>query len=120
MTNEQNVHQNVQQDMPMNRRHDTPANNDHDRRREHVECPSEVCSNINLAVPVEIRTHTDVGNIVLECRGYRIVGDHSRPRKVSRFEIIQEVFAKIPIEFITEVEVERERVDIDVHPCTQC
>jgi len=80
-------------------------------------CTTEICDDITITVPVEVLTRTDVGKIELKCGEVRIIRESERPASVHRFEIVQEISAKIPIKFIAEVEVDVERVDFDASEC---
>jgi len=80
-------------------------------------CAAEICDDITITVPVEVFTRTDVGKIELKCGEVRIVRESERPPNVHRFEVVQKISAKIPINFIAEVEVEVERVDFDASKC---
>jgi len=82
-----------------------------------IVCHAEACGNITMATPIEISAHANVGKIVLKCMNSHIAENHERQKKVVKFEIVQEVFAKIPIDFIVEVELDDERVDFDLHEC---
>jgi len=94
-----------------------PINSGQNKHKKFVVCPTKTCEDIVVAVPVEVRAHADVGNIVLKCKGNRIAKETEKPKNVSKFEIIQEISAQIPIEFVAEVEVKDERVNFDVHEC---
>jgi len=88
-----------------------------------VTCPTLTCDDITLSVPVEVNARADVGTIVLKCNGSRIIvqdpkaKEPEKPKDKSRFEIVQDVHAKIPIHFVTEVIVKDERVDFDIRNC---
>lgn len=100
-----------------NTEQDKLGNNVQDKHKKSVACSTKTCEDITMAVPVEVRAHADVGNIVLKCKGNRIAKETEKPKNVSKFEIIQEISAQIPIEFVAEVEVKDERVNFDVHEC---
>ena len=85
-------------------------------KHEKVICHTETCENITIAVPVEVSAHADIGNIVLKCMGSRII-ERDKPKKVMKFEIVQDIFAKIPIEFIAEVKLDDECVDFELCAC---
>jgi len=80
-----------------------------------IVCPANVCEDITITVPVEVHAHADVKNIKLECKGHHIDKCHKTPKNVSKFEVVQEISAQIPIEFVARVEVKDERVDFRLH-----
>ncbi|MCL2376230.1 MAG: hypothetical protein FWC76_02425 [Defluviitaleaceae bacterium] len=82
-----------------------------------VVCTTNTCQDIALAVPIEIRAHAYIGNILLKCKGHRIVKEADKPQGVARFEIVQDIFAQIPIDFVAEIEAKDQRVYFDVHEC---
>jgi len=88
-----------------------------DKNKKLIVCPTKTCEDIKISVPVEVRTNTEIGNITLKCGGHHIIKKQDKPQSVSKFEIVQEISAEIPINFITEVEVKDEHVDFDVHDC---
>ena len=90
-------------------------NGELDNKKKVIVCPSRTYEEISIAVPVEVHAHANVGEIVLRCRGHRIIKDCDRGRKKNRYTIVQEVSVLVPIECVTEVEVKDERVDYDVH-----
>jgi len=91
----------------------------HDNRGKHkkVMCHTETCEKITTTVPVKVKAHAHIGDVVLKCMEKRVVKEHDKPKNVVKIEIMQEIFAKIPIDFIAEVEVEDENVDFDAHEC---
>ena len=95
---------------------DNEGNNDNLNNRKKVVCHTGICENIKTAVPIEVRTHTDIGNITLRCNGTHIK-EIKKLKHTYKFEVVQEVFARIPIDFITEVIIKDEKVDFDVHEC---
>ena len=92
-------------------------NNEQGKRKKHIVCPTKTCEDIKIFVPVEVRAHANVGDIALKCKGHHIVKKQEKPQYVSKFEIVQDISAQIPVEFITEVEVKDERVDFDIKEC---
>jgi len=95
-------------------------NTENNRRK--VVCRTETCESIMATVPIEVRAHTDIGNITLKCKRKHIKETGRQKgaeetKHIHKFEIVQEVFARIPIDFITEVAVKEEKVDFDVHEC---
>ncbi|MCL2202495.1 MAG: hypothetical protein FWB88_00950 [Defluviitaleaceae bacterium] len=88
----------------------------HDKKKSIV-CKTKTCENISFTVPVEVRAHADVRDIDLKCKGFYVIKDEGKHSKVSKFEIVQEVSAQIPIDFVTEVEVRDEFVDFDPREC---
>jgi len=92
---------------------------EHDKRKKCLKCPARVCEDISVAVPVEVHAHTDVKDIVLVCKGHRIVKDNDRGRHRSRFTIVQEISLQIPVECVAEVEVRDERVEYELHNCNR-
>ena len=80
-----------------------------------VTCPVSIREDITITVPVEVHAHADVKNIKLECKGHHIDKESKVPKNVSKFEVVQEISAQIPIEFVTKVEVKEERVDFKLH-----
>jgi len=93
------------------------GNSEQDKYKKIIACSTKTCEDITMAIPVEVLARADVGNIVLKCKENRIVKEGEKPENVSKFEIIQEISAQIPIEFIAKVEVRDERVNFDVHGC---
>jgi len=91
--------------------------NEHDKRKKAIKCSTKACDDIIFSVPVEIRTQTDIKEITLKCMGSHIIKKHDNPGNINKFEIVQEVSAQIPIDFITEVEIKDDRVDFDVRVC---
>jgi len=90
---------------------------DKDKNKKLIVCPTKTCEDIKVSVPVEVRTNTQIGDIILKCNGSHILKKQDKLPSVSKFEIVQEISAEIPINFITEVEVKDEHVDFDVHAC---
>jgi len=80
-------------------------------------CPAEVCANATITAPFDFSAQANVGTIVVECAGRHIVTKHERDSKTIRFEVIQEVHAKIPIDFVTELKTFDEEVNFDVREC---
>ena len=91
-------------------------NHEHDNHKKVIVCPTKTCEDITVSVPVEVKAHAAIGDIVLKCKGTRING-HYEPKNISKFEIVQEISAQIPIDFVTEVNVNDEHVVFDVHDC---
>jgi len=96
-----------------NHEHNNPHN--HDEKRKKAKCSTETCEKISIAVPGEISAHANVKDAVLKCTDKRVVKEHKK--NSMKFEIVQEMFAKIPIDFVAEVEVKDETVDFDTHEC---
>jgi len=92
-------------------------NSEQDKHKKLVTCSTKTCEDITIAAPVEVHAHVNVGGIILKCKGNRIANEGDKPKNVSKFEIIQEIYAQIPIEFTAEVEVKEERVNFDVYEC---
>jgi len=90
--------------------------NDHNKPDGFV-CATEICDDIKITVPVEVLTRTDVGRVELKCGEVHIIRKNEKPPNVHKFEVIQKISAKIPINFITEVEVDIECVDFDASEC---
>ena len=82
-----------------------------------IVCPSKICEEITLSVPVEVRARADVKNIILRCGEHHIhtKRGHEKQPQTHKFEITKRISAQIPIDFIAEVEVRDESVDFDVH-----
>ena len=90
--------------------------------RKKVVCRTETCESITTTVPIEVYTHADIGNIDLKCKQKHIkeAGTQKEAqgqKHIHKFEIVQEIFARIPIDFITEVATKEEKVDFVVHGC---
>ena len=85
-----------------------------ERNRKYIVCPTNTCEDIAVSVPVEIRAHADVGDIVLRCMGHHIESDSDR-RSCNRFKIVQKVHACIPVKYCVECEVHDEYVDFDTN-----
>jgi len=96
---------------------DDQENQDKHDKPDKIVCPAKVCEDITVTVPVEVRAHADIGNIVLKCMGTQIVKEHEKPKNINKFKIVQKMFTQMPVDFITEVEVKDERVDFDLHVC---
>ena len=96
--------------------HDNPNGCGHGKSKR-VVCPSKVCEDVKVTIPVEVRATVDVKNISLQCKGHHIKEYEGSKSRIHKFEIIQEVQAQIPIDVITEVEVEDERVDFHARKC---
>jgi len=97
-----------------------PNNQDKTAKPENIiVCSTKVCEDITMAVPVEVRTHTDVGNVVLKCMESKVIKEQEKVKNVSKFEIVQKVFTQIPINFVTEVEVKNDRADFHVYECSK-
>ena len=90
---------------------------EHDKHRKTIVCPTKTCEDIEVSVPVEVHAHANVGEIELKCMGRHVVEERKKPHDVLKFKIVQKTFAKIPIDFVTEVEVREEHVDFDMHKC---
>jgi hypothetical protein len=90
-------------------------NHDEKDKRKKTKCSTETCEKISIALPAEISAHADVKDIVLKCTDKRVVKEHKK--NSMKLEIVQEMFAKIPIDFVAEVEVKDEKVDFDTHEC---
>jgi len=90
-------------------------NNDMDKKKKTVICPNRVYEEISVAVPIEVQAYADVKDIVLKCKGHRIIKEVDRRRHRCKLTIVQEVSLAIPIDCITEVEVKHEQVDYDIH-----
>ncbi|MCL2841053.1 MAG: hypothetical protein FWE05_09810 [Defluviitaleaceae bacterium] len=102
--------------------HESQSNHDckHDCKHDHqrkITCHTEISEDITMTIPVEVRAHARVGNVTLKCMDSHIITEHERPRNTSKFKIVQKISAKIPVDFITEVEVGDEHVDFDAHAC---
>ncbi|MCL2225636.1 MAG: hypothetical protein FWB96_11780 [Defluviitaleaceae bacterium] len=87
----------------------------HGDKHKKIVCHTETCEKITIAVPAEVSAHADIKAISLECEDKRVIKE--RKRNSMKFEIVQEIFAKIPIDFVAEVEVKNETVDFDTHEC---
>jgi len=95
--------------------------NDHDHNNslnnhKKVVCRTEICENITTVVPIDVYTHADIGNITLKCKRNHIK-ETERLKHTHKFEVVQEVFAHIPIDFVAEVTVKDEKTGFDVHEC---
>jgi hypothetical protein len=95
--------------------HDNHENHGNRDIRKKTTCHTETCEKIAVKVPVEISAHANIRDITLNCADKHVVREHER--NSVKLEIVQEMFAKIPIDFIAEVEVKNEEVDFDTHAC---
>jgi len=98
---------------------DSPDNKP-DHANKSLTCPTKVCEDITLSVPVEVRAHADIKGITLKCDKHHIrqLNQYDKATKTHKFEITKKISAQIPIDFIAEVEIKDERVSFDVHECT--
>jgi len=86
--------------------------------KKHLICPTQICQDIKIDLPVEVNASANVGHIQLNCKSRKIVEDSKTVKHVSKFDVVQEISARIPIEFVAEVEVKDERVDFGKpHEC---
>ena len=115
--NQGNGNQNDQGNNYQNNQGNHGNNNEQDKLIKHIVCPTQTCKDIALAVPVEVHAYADIGDITLKCKDRGIIRKPEKPKSISRFEITQEIFAYIPIDFIVEIEVKDERVDFDMYEC---
>jgi len=100
--------------------HDDPCNqNEHANQdnTEKIRCPAEICANAKVVAPFNMSARADVGKITLHCAGRHITGNHENSAIVKRFEVVQEITAKIPIEFITTVEKHQETAEFAIQEC---
>jgi len=104
--------------------HSNDHGNRHDHRHEHdhrhdenrhaaINCPLAVGEEIDITVPVSIRAHADVDEMVLRCAGHSITKEsHGRHgRRGRRIKIKQKIELCIPINFKVECDVHREEVE---------
>jgi len=101
---------------PQNPAHDNHGHDNHGNHKK-IKCQTETCEKVTLTVPVEISAHADVKNVSLKFGDKRIIKEYDKPKKTLKLEVVQEIFAKIPIDFIAEVEIKDEKVDFDTHNC---
>jgi len=99
-------------------RHDNEHGNRHDHRHDDnkhasINCPLAVSEEIDITVPVSIRAHADVDEMVLRCAGHYITKEsHGRHgRRGRRIKIKQKVELCIPLNFKVECDVHEEEVE---------
>ena len=86
--------------------------------KKHIICPTQICQDIKIDLPVEVSANANVGDIQLHCKSRKIVEDSKTLKHVSKFNVLQEISAKIPVQFVTEVDVKDERVEFSKpHEC---
>jgi len=93
-----------------------PNQNHHSKS---ITCPTKVCEDIALSVPVEVRAYVDIKDITLKCGEHHIHQQHQyeKPAQTHKFEITKKISAQIPIDFIAEIEIKDESVYFDVYEC---
>jgi len=79
--------------------------------KKHLSCPTQIHQDITIDLPVEVSANANVGKIQLGCKSRKIVENSKKVKHVSKFDVVQEISAKIPVEFVAEVEVKDERVE---------
>jgi len=85
--------------------------------KDKIVCHAEVYEDIAVKVPVEFSTSADVGNILFECGASHIENEHKATKHTHKFEFVQKLSAKIPINVNAAVKVDGESVDFAVRKC---
>jgi len=91
------------------------GHDNHDKPKKIIVCSTKTGEDITMTVPVEVRAHVDIGNIVLKCMDKHIVKKPDKLPCISKFEIVQEMHVELPIDYIAEIEIMDEHVDFDVY-----
>jgi len=99
-------------------RHEHDPCNRHDHRHDEnrhaaINCPLAVGEEIDITVPVSIRAHADVDEMVLRCAGHSITKESNgrHGRRDRKIKIKQRIELCIPIKFKVECDVHREEVE---------
>ena len=87
------------------------------KRKKQIVCPANVCEDVTITLPIETNAHVDIGDIELKCKERLITKEHDKHKNKITAHVIQKVSLKIPIKFITEVDVRDEQVDFKVQEC---
>ena len=96
------------------------------------ECPTKVCEEIVITVPITIKAESEVGTVKVCCKGCPVIHDDcgcdersGRIHEIKKFTVSQRLEVEIPLEFEAEVEVGEGHVEFDeptddCNPNTRC
>jgi len=68
-------------------------------------CPVEVVKDIQVKVPVFVRSDAEIGNVHFECNGHHVERENCPENCCEKFTIVQEIQVRIPVKFTAECEV---------------
>ena len=84
-------------------------------------CPTDICEDIEIKVPVSVSAHSEVCDVQFKCMGHTIDDTaHKESQGSSKFNVVQKINVHIPLKFKAECEVSEGIVNFDVHDCNSC